>query len=283
MKVRGRLVVIAALTLSILAPVWAGPVDEDDKAKPQFIAVGYIGATVDAAPEDVASVLGLPRGVGLVVVDVQADAPAAVAGLRPHDVLHKLDDQLLVNVEQFRTLVQGRAGETVKLALFRQGTLVEMDVTVGQTQAPARPVPLQLHGELPLNFSVDLSGENGEPVIHIEQPDGNDEQDPAPGTDDAPVQLRFRPSMNIVVTAGDTTHYKDDQHDLSLTVRDDGKTLVAKDTGGTELFNGPINTPEQRAAVPDPIRQKLDKLEGRRQSQSHSQSPNADPTHNRVP
>lgn len=54
---------------------------------------------------------------------------------------------------------------------------------------------------------------------------------------------------------------------------DGKKTLVVKDATGQELFNGPINTPEERAAVPEAIKPKLDKLESTRPDPMSGQGP----------
>ncbi len=37
--------------------------------------------------------------------------------------------------------------------------------------------------------------------------------------------------------------------------------LTAKDAQGKELYNGPIESPEDRAQLPDNVRQRLEKLE----------------------
>ena len=49
---------------------------------------------------------------------------------------------------------------------------------------------------------------------------------------------------------------------MSLTIRaENGKPiLTAKDKSGKELFNGAIETPEQREAIPAEVRKGLDKL-----------------------
>ena len=40
------------------------------------------------------------------------------------------------------------------------------------------------------------------------------------------------------------------------------KSLVAKDAKGESLFSGPVNTPEERKALPPEVRARLEKLEG---------------------
>ena len=58
-----------------------------------------------------------------------------------------------------------------------------------------------------------------------------------------------------------TIQWSDRQHTLTLTVRDGQRHLTAQDQSGTSLFNGPIDTEEQRNALPSDVRLKLEKLE----------------------
>jgi hypothetical protein len=66
--------------------------------------------------------LKLAPGVGLVVDRVEPDTAAEKAGLKQHDLIEKLDDQMLINPEQLATLLRSRkAGDEVTLAIVRQG------------------------------------------------------------------------------------------------------------------------------------------------------------------
>ena len=56
--------------------------------------------------------------------------------------------------------------------------------------------------------------------------------------------------------------FSDDEGSLELTSKDGAKTLVAKDAKGESLFAGPVTTPEERAALPASVRERLEKLEG---------------------
>ena len=56
--------------------------------------------------------------------------------------------------------------------------------------------------------------------------------------------------------------YSDDEGAMELTMKDGTKTLVAKGPGGEVLFSGPVTTPDERKAMPDAVRARLEKLEG---------------------
>ncbi|KKK75837.1 hypothetical protein LCGC14_2869730, partial [marine sediment metagenome] len=65
-------------------------------------------------------------------LDVQAKSAADRAGVRRHDVLHKLDDQLLVNPEQFAVLVRTHSpGDSVKVTVIRKAKSRVLSVKLG--------------------------------------------------------------------------------------------------------------------------------------------------------
>ena len=54
---------------------------------------------------------------------------------------------------------------------------------------------------------------------------------------------------------------KDTDGEIEVTMRDGQRSLTAKNAAGETVFTGPIDTPEQRAAVPEPFRKKLNAIE----------------------
>ena len=72
----------------------------------------------------------LPEGVGVVVGLVDPEGPAA-GKLQEKDILTRLDDQVLVNAEQFRTLVRNRKpGQAVKLVRVRGDEVETVEVAL---------------------------------------------------------------------------------------------------------------------------------------------------------
>jgi len=129
---------LAAATARAEAPA-TQPADADADAaaaKP-----GYLGIAVDRSGAGfVDPGLGLPEGVGLHVRHVEAGSAAEAAGLRAGDVLHKLDDQVLVNAEQLVVLVRMHSpGEAVTLHVLRDGEAKRLEAQLGA--APDIPLP----------------------------------------------------------------------------------------------------------------------------------------------
>jgi hypothetical protein len=80
------------------------------------------------------------------------------------------------------------------------------------------------------------------------------------------IQVDRQPGPGFRATAVDTGNSslvsKDDQGTLELTLKDGTKTLVAKNATGEQVFAGPVTTPEERAALPAHVRERLERLEG---------------------
>jgi hypothetical protein len=75
--------------------------------------------------------LGLDPGFGIQVHEVVPETPAATAGLMRHDILVKLDDQLLISPEHLSLLIGiHMPGDTVELHFIRKGEQKTIDVTL---------------------------------------------------------------------------------------------------------------------------------------------------------
>jgi len=131
-----------------------GPAQQAPHAAPQ---VAFLGVYASPLGRDEAERLGLPDGTGLVVRGVAPDSQAMAAGLVPGDVLTHLDDQLLVNPEQFTVLIRmHQAGDAVTLHALREGEAIELSAPLGTrelaqpgtVQREAVPLPERMHRQL---------------------------------------------------------------------------------------------------------------------------------------
>jgi hypothetical protein len=92
----------------------------------------------------------LPEGVGLVVEFVEADSPAAEAGMVAGDVLHKVGDQLVINLAQLTTLTRlAGVEEPVAFTVVRGGEPTELTASLVEREVPVAP-QLQYFGLRPL-------------------------------------------------------------------------------------------------------------------------------------
>jgi hypothetical protein len=196
----------------------------------------FMGVAASPAPAALRDQLKLPAGVGLVVDHLEPESPAATAGVKQYDVLHKLDDQLLVDPHQLSVLVRiHKPGDEVALTLIRQGESQVVQVKLIERDLP----PLGDGGPMPfIGGPPPMRG----PFMPQKRSGG------------------WSPSADVV--DGSVIEFKDAESHLQVTTEDGKQSLLAKDSKGTVLFDGPIDTPEQRNEVPDQIRPKLDRMLG---------------------
>ncbi len=100
----------------------------------QPVGEAWLGLSV-SKPDDVTTTQlpALPPGIGFVVKEIAAGGPADQAGVRKHDLLWKMGEQMLVNEGQLATLLRLAApGDKVTLSVFREGKSLDLKVTLGE-------------------------------------------------------------------------------------------------------------------------------------------------------
>ena len=196
----------------------------------------YLGVATRPLNSTLRTQLGLPEGIGLVVLYSAPKSPASKKLLN-HDVLHMFEDQLLVSQHQLATLINlYKPEETVQLSLIRQGQPMTVDVTLSEiTKKSAHTIAPALFKDS-FSSSFDISSSQ---------------------TDAGDTTSTTRRSTRTLIT---------DDHYVTLVVRDGNKTLNARDREGNVLFKGDINTEKERDAVPTDILPILKKLEAKRSS-----------------
>jgi len=236
----------------------------------EFEKLAYLGVTTSPVPPVLRDQLKLPRGFGLVVDGVEADSPAAKAGLHKSDVLQRLGDQDLVNAQQLTALVWAKkAGDKISLTVLREAKPVTVEVTLTEKEQQATEGGVvTVNGPLP-----------GRPADPLIIDDGGAGHGVGAAGVPLPPGLVAAPGMHIVINgqamavpAGPGAHsvqsaaQSDGVHSITLTVKTDNgvrsETLVAKDgKTGAELFNGPIDTDDQRKTIPAEILPKVEAME----------------------
>jgi S1-C subfamily serine protease len=92
--------------------------------------LGIAGTDVSA---EVAEELGLPAPRGAIIESVQPDTGASSVELRPGDVIVSVDGERLATMSQLVAEVRRRMpGEEVRLEIFREGEVFEVDVELGE-------------------------------------------------------------------------------------------------------------------------------------------------------
>lgn len=200
-------------------------------AEPKKVKAAYLGVSGSRPTPAMRSQLSLPAGVGLVVEVIDEDSPAAKAGVKQYDVLHKLNDQILVNLEQLAILVRTfKPGDEVTLTVLRQ----------------SKPVTLQAKLVEKEVYDLDYAEVLGA---------AGATQRPAAGG-----AAGINPFLPRFGGGSGGIGAFDGEYKFQIT-SDKGKVrLVVTDKNDKEVFQGPISTEADIKALPEAIRKRLESI-----------------------
>ena len=257
-------------------------IPEDAETDP----VTFLGIHTAQIDGTLSAQLGLPKGMGLTVRYVVPESPAAAAGLKEHDILRKLDDQILIHPQQLQVLIRSRnEGDSASFTVLREGSEIKIKAVL-QKKEPAK---YERTRKLRLWFE-DPDSQGGSGMMHaVPGPRfsaGGAHLDhdvriftPAPGefnrTSRAIAKYSFDESAEeihhledgvagrrtIIKMKNKKMVMKDGEGVLTLLRKDGKRHLIAKDEEGNEIFSGPIDSPEERMSLPPELREKVKELE----------------------
>lgn len=106
------------------------------------VARPYLGVGMQqqvALPPEWQSKLSVAAASGLIILSVEADAPAGKAGMLLGDVLVALDNVAVADTEDVQRVLGGKeVGSVVKATVLRGGEVRQLDVTLGERPARSR-------------------------------------------------------------------------------------------------------------------------------------------------
>lgn len=242
-----KLLILAALATSLPLPAVPEPADAPPPAAKEAPigadAAGekspaWLGVSVEATGEDLMRHLGLEQGVSLQAV--VPDSPAAKAGLEVHDIITKVGDKAVGTMEDLRTAIQNhQAGEEVELAVIQKGRRAEKIVELGE--APEAPAGAGIH-ILPMG------------------PNGNARQQLQLNLQN--LQLQGGGQLQLGIEAGGgSIKMNDPAGSVEIKTRQDAREVIVRDRDGEIQYDGPWDTPQDKAAVPPEIRQRIEAID----------------------
>ena len=117
---------------------FAIPIDEAMRVSEQLrsngkVTRGRIGVSIDQVSKDVAESLGLGEARGALVRGVEADSPAAKAGLEAGDIITRFDGKTIEkSVDLPRMVGNTKPGSRSTVTVFRRGQTKDLTVVVGE-------------------------------------------------------------------------------------------------------------------------------------------------------
>ncbi len=218
----------------------------------------YLGISPAATSEAIASQLDITAGFGLSVLNkVDADSPAGKAGIQKHDVLYKIDGQLLVNTDQFMSLLATfKVGDQIDLSYFRKGKLAVSKVTLEKRKT----LPVSQNGLDQMNFTISthILPESGItanliPADGLKIKDGEFQLDLTllDGVQSKVLTQHILKKMILL---------NDENGTCTLKHTKEGLHLKAQDKQGNEIFNGVIEPETEWAKIPDNLLPSVSKM-----------------------
>jgi serine protease Do len=96
---------------------------------------GWLGVQIADVDAQNVKELKLPAERGVLITEVEADSPAAKAGLKANDVVTEYNGQRIESATQFRRMVrESLAGRTVQLTVWRDGRAQTLSATLGNSR-----------------------------------------------------------------------------------------------------------------------------------------------------
>jgi hypothetical protein len=258
----------------------ARPPAAEQDAKPEAkVDTAYLGVVSSVVPEMLADHLGLKQGEGIIVRAVMPEGPAAKAGLEVNDIVTRVGDKAVGSPQDLTDQVTAlKPGENIHLDVIHKGKPAGLDVTLGKRPdqfAGMENQPLdQLNLEgLPKEFADRIRGMiAGNLGMQLDIQEGA--VDIAPQFDDAMRQLRKRMEENNGAMLGlgnalggmkldiqePTYRLLDEKGSVELKSNDGGKEVTIRDKDNKVTWNGPWDTEQDKAAAPEEIRKRVDRL-----------------------
>ncbi|MDG1355602.1 MAG: PDZ domain-containing protein [Opitutales bacterium] len=246
----------------------------------------YLGVHTSRLDRGSSYQLGLPTGVHLQIEKVAPGSPAEGAGVKLYDVLLKLDDQLLINPEQLKTLVRLRnPGERISLSILRQAKPLSLSVELLEVPENHRDSYERESMNHPDPFHTNSlfgPGDRMRDFFHrhsFDFPDIFNFQEQHLFSD--PRQQGYSvPPSTIQKTQDDPLHgdhsstqsysyssttqqitRSDEEGSMQWTEKDDLRFLRATDLAGQVLFEGSISSDEDREKLPPRVRERLQAMQ----------------------
>lgn len=223
-------------------------------------ACAWVGVLTIPLPEIVSEHVGLDKGEGVMVEAVLAGSPAEKAGIMKRDILTHADADVIAGGRGLSKLVSTKnPGDTIVLNVRRKNESMQV-----QVELAAKPERIALSGQEPepaAKFPLGGNAIDQRFARVIEQM----EDDLDSGLAEA-LEAQAGAIARVTTSPGMSAHQRmeislaDKEGRLSVSTLNGKTTVKLWDTEGKILFEGPYTTDEEKKAVPENLRKRIEKV-----------------------
>lgn len=243
----------------------------------------YLGLGLDSLPPALAEHLGIDVDSAAMIRVIDPKGPAAIAGLKEADVLVSVDGKKVKSHDCLTRLIEKhRVGDEVKINYIHQGTAQEKSIQLGARpamdvagadgavaddellpQQMLKGLPKEMRDAIEKNLKAlgaDGAVAGGAQVIPLDANGMPDLQKRVEKMMQG-MQMQIQPGVaGADVQMKSTLKMMDPEGNIEISR--DGDSCEAKvfDQQGELLWSGPYQTPQDKAAAPPPVRDRLDAL-----------------------
>lgn len=235
---------------------------------PQMEKRAFLGVATTPVEPSLRAQLKLNEGFGLLVQHVADESPAADV-IEPHDVLVMFGDQRLVNHDQLAALVRDAGKDAdVSLTLMRGGEEQDVSITLMEKELPVH------HRHTPLMGGVHIQPfDAGDIEIRVREMHKEMErrmQDAQKRGPQVRTEIHVEPGVSASASSSSSSDNKTMRRaswvedGLKMDLTDDGKSKrlnIKRD--GEEIFDGPIDSKEDRAKIPADVQDAVERMMNR--------------------
>lgn len=240
-----------------------GAADSAVSAKPDLVERGFLGVKLAELRPEVRAQTTLKEGEGLIICEVAVPSPAFDGGVQPYDILLRFNDQWVMSEKQIVTLVENAGpGCDVGLTVLRKGREQQLKISLCRSpkledKARLRSLPQPPSREEMLGAMMHTFQENPAALESVWRMFHGPLLFSNPGPEG---ETGAREPAKQYFT------FWDEGGQVELILSAGLQTLRAWDDQGRLIFEGPCQTPQQRAKIPADALVRLESLEKRRRS-----------------
>jgi hypothetical protein len=259
---------------------------ENEVAPPENLSRPYLGIGTGELPALLAEHLKLAPNEGVVVHTLDPEGPAANAGLVENDIITRIDGKAVSSQDGLRDVVTGhKPGEEVGIDYIHRGEA--KNIRVALTKAPAE-VPRIAGRNLPPVERLRMNGMSRDQAQLLEEALENSRRQMEELSDDQlmdpgallsggmhkrlqqmlrgmenfpdPEDIANEAGANFSFKSSGTIRMMDGQGSVEVNSSDGDKQVRVLGRDGKVQWEGPYNTDEDKAKVPEKFRDRIDHL-----------------------